>query len=95
MHNVYVFRNRLTGSFTLPECRYEQPEDYDKGLSRFIIVNPEKAFQQHYDELELYHLGKYDDESAKIILFDEPVMVNNYGPLCEQVKRRMQPDGVN
>lgn len=93
MKNVYVFRNRLTGSFTDPEFRFESPEDYDKGLQRFIIIKPQEAVERHYDELELYHIGKYDDENGLIQQLDEPEFVNNYGPLCEQMLRRLNDGG--
>lgn len=90
MHNIYSFRERLTGSFTLPEYRFESPDDYVKGINRFIIVNPADAFNKHYNELELYHLGTFDDETAKFDLFDQPVMVDDFGPLCEQMKKRLE-----
>lgn len=90
MHNIYSFRERMTGSFTIPEFRFESPDDYAKGLNRFIIVNTADAFNKHYNELELYHLGTFDDETATFELFPAPVMVADFGPLCEQMRKRLE-----
>lgn len=90
MHNVYCFRERLTGTYTMPEYRFEQPEDLAKGYERFCIINPAKAYEQHFNELELYYLGTFDDEKARFQLLEEPMFVQDFGPICEQSKRRLE-----
>lgn len=79
MINVYVYRNRKAGSFTLPEYKFEEPQDIQKAVERFCILNTKDAIEkQHFDEMELYHLGTYNDDHGIFTLFDEPVLIADF-----------------
>lgn len=87
MINVYCYRNRKTGSFTLPEYKFEEPEDMRKAVERFCILNPKDAIEkQHFDEMELYHLGTYNDDHGIFHLEEMPTLIADFGPLCESLK---------
>lgn len=84
MINVYSLRNRKGSFYEQPMFRAEAPEDLEKLFQRVCLLDPEQAKKSHYDEDELFHLGKFDDLTGEFALFDKPVFVVDLGQFFKE-----------
>lgn len=58
----------------------------ERAVRRYCILNTKDAVEkQHFDEMELYHLGTYDDEHGIFNLLEIPVCIADFGPICTQL----------
>lgn len=87
---VYVKRDRVTGSWTVPACSDADKEETTKAHARFCMAQPAKATEQRLQDMELYCLGTYDDQKAKFDLYDQPEMLLDCGPIVEQAIKRLE-----
>lgn len=74
--NIIMFMNVVIGAFTTPNFTDVEPDKAAKGLERAIIANfkNDKArLVKSYENLEMYFIGTFDDETGKIEQLQSPV----------------------
>lgn len=72
MKQVYVLKNKLSGTYEDPFFKYEPWESSKRQIHDFCLLNPAKAKENHLDECLLIWLGTFDELDGKIVLFDAP-----------------------
>lgn len=86
--HVLMFRNILIGSFTQPQFVDIEPENAAKQLARSFAVayknDPQKVLS--YEDLILYHVAEFDDESGKLTPLPEKVLLLNCFDEIQRVK---------
>lgn len=70
--NVLIFKNKKLGAYTQPIFDDHNPDVAATQFGRSLVVNPDVA--KKYKGLSLYHIGTFDDTTAKITTI-EPVML--------------------
>lgn len=86
MKYVYAFKNRLVGSFTDPSFDSVEPKDKARYANNFCILKTEDALKQGLNEMDLYLLGKYDDEHGKFLLLEEAELLIQLDKPFEQLR---------
>lgn len=71
MINVYTLKNNLTKTFSNPVFKFEDFRTLSKQMHDFIILYPEKAREQNLHISTLFLIGKFDEETGIIDLFEE------------------------
>lgn len=71
--NVVVFKNMEINAFTNPQFIDIEPAKAALQLARSMKVAPEKATQ--FQNLTMWNLGEFDDESGRFDLLDEPYLL--------------------
>ena len=73
--HILMFKNHQLDCFTTPNFVDVEPNVAATQLKRSIITgiaeNDKKAYQ--YRNLELFHVGDFDDVTGKITQFDSPI----------------------
>jgi len=67
-----MFRNRKIGAFTTPQFIDIQPEVAAVQLSRSLQINDKPDIDKTYQDLVMFHMGSFDDETGELIPLDEP-----------------------
>ena len=67
--DVVIFKNEKIGAFTQPQFIDVEPHNAAVQLVRSMKLNPEKA--THYQNLTMWYMGKFDDETGLFTLEDE------------------------
>lgn len=72
--NMIFFKNLKIKAFTNPNFTDTDPVKAAKGLERAIIANFESNYEvcKPYENVEMYYVGTFDDESGKFDLLNEP-----------------------
>lgn len=65
MQYVYVSYNTLSRTYSAPMVRDADPQNYGKQLSDYLVLFPEEAKKQRYDEAIIYVIGTYDQVTGK------------------------------
>ena len=86
--HVLMFRNILIGSFTTPQFVDIEPDVAAKQLARSFAIaykdDPKKVLA--YEDLVLYHIAEFDDESGKLTPLPEKVLLLNCFDEIQRVK---------
>lgn len=69
--NIITFYNNKVGCFTNPHYTDLEPDKAAVQLSRLIQLNPIKSLT--YQDLTMFYLGIFNDETGEITLKKEPV----------------------
>lgn len=85
--NVICFKNMKVDAFTNPQFLDIEPKKAAVQLIRSMKVNPEKAHP--YQNLVMYFIGTFDDESGKFDLLDEPEMLVDCRITWEELKHEL------
>lgn len=67
-----MFRNRKIGAFTTPQFIDIEPEKAAVQLSRSLQINEKPDIDKTYQDLVMFYLGSFDDESGELVCLDEP-----------------------
>lgn len=81
---ILIFKNVNLGCYTVPQFDDHDVETVAVQLARSIKANlkDDNAVNvQHLRGLQLYHLGKFDDETGKCVMLEEPKLLLD----CEEV----------
>lgn len=81
--NILIFKNIKIDAFTTPQFIDIEPEKAAVQLGRSIRLEPKKA--EPYKNLELYHLGTFDDETGIITQLLEPVKILDCAAIYKEV----------
>lgn len=83
--NIFVAKNLFLGCSGQPKFDDHEPEVFQKSFERHLLTaEPEKVFQ--FENVNWYHLGSFDDESMKIDLLNEPVLLIRCSDVLNQRK---------
>lgn len=83
--NCYCFRNKLAGAFLLPFFDILEPKQLEEQMLRSAQFDSAGFKEKHYDEHELYYLGKFDQDSASFSLLEKPELISDLGTIYERV----------
>lgn len=72
-----MFKNLKIHAFTQPSFIDEEPEVAAQGLERAIIMNfdGKSELVQPYQNLEMYYIGTFNDETGVFTSLEEPVLL--------------------
>ena len=73
--NVFIFQNVILNCFTTPTFDDHDPEVAAIQLKRSLIVEKDITKVDPYKNLRMYHLGTFDDDTGKLDVFPEPVLL--------------------
>lgn len=68
--NILIFKNKKIDTFTQPQFTDVEPEKAAIQLSRSLLINEDEAIDKRYQDLDMYYLGTFDDDSGEIVLDD-------------------------
>lgn len=70
--NIIMFKNVKINAFTNPNYTDVEPDKAAKGLERALIANfgSDPQLVKSYENLDMYYLGSFDDETGKISCVD-------------------------
>lgn len=77
---VYAYRDRKAGAFGNPSFSPLLPSDQKEVIIRAVVKGQVKDSQ----DLELYHLGSFDDKTGEFELADRPVLVLDLGSVIKE-----------
>ena len=77
---VYAYRDRKAGAFGTPSFSPLLPSDQKEVIIRAVVKGQIKDSQ----DLELYHLGSFDDRTGGFELMDRPVLVLDLGSVIKE-----------
>lgn len=89
---IYVMRNRLLSAYEIPVFDECDKDSYRFKLQKGIILDPDTAKKYHFDETELYYLGKFDVLTCQFDLLDKPEFLLDCGDVYRR-RRADYPDG--
>lgn len=69
--NILIFKNKKIDTFTQPQFTDVEPEKAAIQLSRSLLINEDEAIDKRYQDLDMYFLGTFDDNSGDIVLDGE------------------------
>lgn len=78
---VYAYKNKKVGFFMPPFFKNEEPNIIATDQYRAIATNLKKAKENHIEELQIFLLGQFDDNTGKFDLMDEPRLVMD----CQEI----------
>lgn len=87
MKQIYIFKNNLTKSFSNPIVSPEQPDSFFRQFHDAVILDPQKAAQEHVDISTIICIGQYDDATGILVPFPEESQLSyNCQEAAEQLK---------
>ena len=86
--NVYVFKNLTLGCSGNPRFDDHEPEVFAKGLERAVLTAKAEDIAQ-YTNVELYHIGSYDDETLRFES-QAPVLLVDFNKVLDDRKIRLK-----
>lgn len=63
---LYSYKHTKLDEFITLQPQELPPEAFASATERFIILNKDKAKEQHIDEMRLYIVGTFDKKSGKL-----------------------------
>lgn len=91
--NVFCYKNKLGDFWYQPQFMPDAPESMKKTISRMVIMDPVKFKSNHLDEVDLYFLGTFDDETGKFSLLDSPKFLVDCRSVFTQVTEALKHGG--
>ena len=91
--NVFCYKNKLGDFWYQPPFMPDAPESMKKTISRMVIMDPVKFKSNHLDEVDLYFLGTFDDETGKFALLDSPKFLVDCRSVFTQVTEALKHGG--
>lgn len=73
--NVFIFFNTVLNCYTTPTFDDHEPQVAATQLKRSIIYEKDTAKVVPYKNLKMYQLGTFDDETGKLDVFPESVLL--------------------
>ena len=64
--NILIFKNKAIECFTTPQFDDHDPKMAAEQLRRSLIIEKDVTKVDPYKNLELYHLGEFDDLTGEI-----------------------------
>lgn len=87
MKQIYVFKNNLTKSFSLPVVSPEQPDTFFRQHHDAVILDFENASKQFIHISTIICIGQYDDATGRLIPFEEEQQLSyNCQEAADQLK---------
>lgn len=95
--NIVCFKNMKVDAFTQPQFIDIEPDKAATQLARSMKLDPEKATP--YQNLTMWFLGTFDDESGTFTLEDEAVLLLDcrkvWKGMKDELLRETSKDGEN
>lgn len=77
---VYAYRDRKAGAFGTPSFSPLLPSDQKEAIVRAVL----KGSIKDSADLELYHLGSFDDKTGEFELVERPVLILDLGSILKE-----------
>lgn len=86
--NVISFKNKVINAFTRPEFLDVEPEKAATQLARSILVADKPEVIKQYENLDMYCIGTFDDETGIFEQLKDPVCLLDCSKVIEQKEKK-------
>lgn len=91
--NLIVFKNVAIQAYTTPNFIDQEPEIAAKQLERSIVLNFGKRETEVYQNLDMYFIGTFDDESGKFDIVEPKFLFSPRELMIQIATKRAQALG--
>lgn len=73
--NIYLFYNRKIKAYERPSFQQDDPDEFVEHVHRDFLASPQDV-QEKMKEIDIYHIGEYDDNLGKIYLGESNLILS-------------------
>lgn len=83
---LYSYYNKKAGAFMDPWPSMVPPDGQGKSVARTCKLQEKQARAAHLDECDFYVVGEFDDETGKLVSYEQPKFIIALSPLFPEIK---------